>query len=44
MVYRTIVPVVCFGHRFVDWSPSHFQPYVFYVYGIAETGTFALAV
>jgi hypothetical protein len=36
------------GHRFVDRSPSHFHPDVYHtlsqVYGIVETGTFALAM
>jgi hypothetical protein len=44
MVYQTIGPDMCPGHRFADRSPSHFHPYVFHVYGIVETGTFVLAV
>lgn len=44
MVYQTIKSDMCPGHRFADRSPAEFHPYVLYVYGIAKTGTFALAV
>ena len=44
MVYQTIKPDMCPGHRFADRSPTEFHPYVLYVNGIAKTGTFALAV
>jgi hypothetical protein len=44
MVYQTIKPDMCPGHRFADRSPTEFHPYVLYEYGIAKTGTFALAV
>jgi hypothetical protein len=44
MVYQTIKPDMCPGHRFADRSPTEFHPYVLYMYGIAKTGTFVLAV
>ena len=44
MVYQTIKSDMCPGHRFADRSPAEFHPNVLYIYGIAKTGTFALAV
>lgn len=36
MDYQTIGSDMRSGHGFVGQSPSHFHPYVFHVYWIAE--------